>query len=77
MNLQRLFTTLLVVFAAGHLFGQDLKYKPINPAFGGESYNYTWLLSQAQAQKSGTGHKTHIISSTRCEESIGTIPIYC
>ncbi len=50
MNLQRLFTTLLVVFAAGHLFGQDLKYKPINPAFGGESYNYTWLLSQAQAQ---------------------------
>jgi len=29
---------------------QDFVYKPINPAFGGDSYNYSWLLSQAQAQ---------------------------
>ena len=29
---------------------QDLKYKAINPAFGGDTFNYNWLLSQAQAQ---------------------------
>lgn len=30
---------------------QDLAYKPINPAFsGGDTFNYQWLLSSAQAQ---------------------------
>ncbi len=30
--------------------GQDLVYKPVNPAFGGETFNYQWLLSSAQVQ---------------------------
>ncbi len=29
---------------------QDLVYKPINPAFGGDTFNYQWLLSSAQEQ---------------------------
>lgn len=29
---------------------QDLVYKPINPAFGGDTFNYQWLLSSAEAQ---------------------------
>ena len=29
---------------------QDLVYEPVNPAFGGETFNYNWLLSSAQAQ---------------------------
>ncbi|WP_289054581.1 curli production assembly/transport component CsgF [Carboxylicivirga marina] len=29
---------------------QDFVYKPVNPAFGGDSYNYSWLLSQAESQ---------------------------
>jgi curli production assembly/transport component CsgF len=29
---------------------QDFVYQPINPAFGGNPYNYSWLLGQAQAQ---------------------------
>lgn len=29
---------------------QQLIYKPINPAFGGDTFNYQWLLSSAQAQ---------------------------
>ncbi|TRX66457.1 curli production assembly/transport component CsgF [Carboxylicivirga sp. M1479] len=46
---------LLVLVGLGLLFGmtaysQDFVYKPINPAFGGDTYNYSWLLSQAQAQ---------------------------
>ncbi len=29
---------------------QDLVYTPKNPAFGGNTFNYQWLLSSAQAQ---------------------------
>lgn len=29
---------------------QDFKYQAVNPAFGGDTFNYNWLLSQAQAQ---------------------------
>jgi curli production assembly/transport component CsgF len=35
-------------------FGQQLSYKPLNPAFGGETFNYQWLLSSANAQNSFT-----------------------
>jgi curli production assembly/transport component CsgF len=31
-----------------------LVYKPVNPAFGGDTFNYNWLLSQAQAQNGFT-----------------------
>lgn len=30
--------------------GQDLVYQAKNPAFGGETFNYQWLQSSAQAQ---------------------------
>lgn len=39
-------------------YGQQLVYKPVNPAFGGDSYNYTWLLNSAQAQNKYTASKT-------------------
>ncbi len=29
---------------------QDFIYTPKNPAFGGNPYNYSWMLSSAQAQ---------------------------
>jgi curli production assembly/transport component CsgF len=29
---------------------QDLVYKPINPAFGGDTFNYQWLLNSAESQ---------------------------
>jgi len=29
---------------------QQLVYRPINPAFGGNPYNYQWLLSSANTQ---------------------------
>lgn len=32
------------------LTAQELVYKPINPAFGGDTFNYQWLLSSAEAQ---------------------------
>jgi curli production assembly/transport component CsgF len=31
-------------------FSQDFVYTPTNPAFGGNTFNYQWLLNSAQAQ---------------------------
>lgn len=45
--------SLLLFFAftmIGFTQAQDLVYKPKNPAFGGDTFNYNWLLSSAQAQ---------------------------
>ena len=35
-------------------FSQQLVYKPVNPNFGGDTFNYQFLLSSAQAQNSFT-----------------------
>lgn len=35
-------------------FSQDLVFRFINPAFGGDSFNYQWLLSSAEAQNKFT-----------------------
>ena len=47
-----IFKTLIIVFflLTGKTYGQDFVYTPKNPAFGGNPYNYSWLLSSAQAQ---------------------------
>jgi curli production assembly/transport component CsgF len=33
---------------------QQMVYKPLNPAFGGDTFNYNWLISSANAQNSFT-----------------------
>lgn len=43
-----LLTTLSVFLCSA----QQLSYKPINPAFGGDTFNYQWLLSSANSQNS-------------------------
>lgn len=46
---------ILLLFSTSYLcIGQQLSYKPINPAFGGETFNYQWLLNSANAQNSFT-----------------------
>ncbi len=47
--------TVIIFLSVGfisELAAQQLVYKPINPAFGGDTFNYSWLLSSAQAQDS-------------------------
>jgi len=49
--------TLIIFLSVGfitELAAQQLVYRPINPAFGGDTFNYSWLLSSAQAQDSTT-----------------------
>ncbi|WP_449399296.1 curli production assembly/transport component CsgF [Chryseobacterium wanjuense] len=43
---------IILTVVAGIFFGksQQLVYKPLNPAFGGDTFNYQWLLSSANAQ---------------------------
>ncbi len=42
--------TILTLMAFSFCQAQDMVYKPKNPAFGGDTFNYNWLLSSAQAQ---------------------------
>jgi len=51
MKIMRLITTIVALMFIGmQLHAQDFVYKPINPAFGGDTFNYQWLLNSAQAQ---------------------------
>lgn len=44
------YLTLFACFFVGFSLAQDLVYKPKNPAFGGDTFNYQWMLSSAEAQ---------------------------
>ncbi len=50
----KFFITSIMLFFVSISFGQQLSYKPTNPAFGGNSFNYQWLLSSADAQNKFT-----------------------
>lgn len=45
-------------------FAQQFSYKPLNPAFGGDTFNYNWLLSSASQQ-----NKLTAPSNARDEQS--------
>jgi len=42
--------TFITLCTVSSLSAQDFVYKPVNPAFGGDTFNYNWLLSSAQVQ---------------------------
>nr|WP_315157529.1 curli assembly protein CsgF [uncultured Flavobacterium sp.] len=46
----RVYLSLFLLFICSTMMSQDMVYKPINPAFGGDTFNYQWLLSSAEAQ---------------------------
>ena len=45
-----LVSVILIALCSTMALAQDFKYKAKNPKFGGETFNYNWMLSQAQAQ---------------------------
>ena len=49
----------LMAFFQTAILAQDFVYQPVNPAFGGNPYNYSWLLAQAQAQNDFTEPSTY------------------
>ncbi len=40
----------IILFFSQSVLAQDLVYKPKNPAFGGDTFNYQWMLSSADSQ---------------------------
>ena len=48
--MKKLIAVLVLGFTAVSLYGQQLVYEPRNPAFGGDTFNYNWLLSSAESQ---------------------------
>ncbi len=40
----------MLLGCSAQMFCQQLVYKPRNPNFGGDTFNYQWLLSSAEAQ---------------------------
>ena len=48
--MKKLILFLVVGCFACSLQAQDMVYRAKNPAFGGETFNYNWLLSSAQTQ---------------------------
>ncbi|SRX54025.1 curli production assembly/transport component CsgF [Aequorivita sp. CIP111184] len=45
-----LFTAVILFFFCSMGFAQQFSYSPLNPAFGGDTFNYNWLLSSATSQ---------------------------
>lgn len=46
--------SVLILGITGISYSQQLVYTPKNPNFGGNTFNYQWLLSSANAQNSFT-----------------------
>ncbi|TYP73576.1 curli production assembly/transport component CsgF [Aquimarina intermedia] len=52
--MKRILLCILCIPAFSVLQAQELVYKPKNPAFGGDTFNYQWLLSSAESQNKFT-----------------------
>jgi curli production assembly/transport component CsgF len=48
--IMKLLFSATIIFLAVSVNAQDLVYKPKNPAFGGDTFNYQWLASSADSQ---------------------------
>jgi curli production assembly/transport component CsgF len=50
MRKLKLISSIILFCIPLFIFSQDLVYKPINPFFGGDTFNYQQLLASANAQ---------------------------
>ncbi|MXS70453.1 curli assembly protein CsgF [Flavobacteriaceae bacterium W22] len=57
------FSGLLFLVTTSSIFSQQLVYTPVNPAFGGNTFNYQWLLSSATAQNQFDDDKGNLFSN--------------
>lgn len=63
----RFLITLSIIFLAVSVQGQALVYKPKNPNFGGDTFNYQYLQNSADAQNSFTAKTTPQIQKTELQ----------
>ncbi|RZT00078.1 curli production assembly/transport component CsgF [Aquimarina brevivitae] len=50
----RISLILITTLTFNSIKAQELVYQPKNPAFGGDTFNYQWLLSSAESQNEFT-----------------------
>ncbi len=50
MKIFKLLLSTVLLFMGTVGFAQQFSYEPLNPAFGGDTFNYNWLLSSATSQ---------------------------
>lgn len=50
MKILQLLTVTILLFIGSQGIAQQFSYTPLNPAFGGDTFNYNWLLSSATSQ---------------------------
>lgn len=55
--MKKTFLILLLLVFGTSCYAQQFSYQPKNPAFGGNTFNYNWLLSSASAQNSFTADR--------------------
>lgn len=48
----KIFSVVLLISIPSFLFSQNIVYKPMNPFFGGDTFNYQQMLASAAAQNS-------------------------
>lgn len=57
---KQVLSTLIVLFGIVSIgFSQDFVYQPVNPAFGGDPFNYQWMLSSASEQNDHKEESTY------------------
>lgn len=59
--------TLFVTFIITAVNAQQFSYRPINPFFGGDTFNYQQLLSSAQAQNGFTAPQSSVDQQSELE----------
>ncbi|MCZ8228225.1 curli production assembly/transport component CsgF [Flavobacterium sp.] len=59
---------ILLLSTCFSLTAQDMVYKPKNPAFGGDTFNYQWLLSSAENQNKHVDKSVSNKSKTELEQ---------
>lgn len=50
INIMSKLIIILLFLITSSFQAQQFVYKPINPAFGGDTFNYQWLMSSASSQ---------------------------
>ena len=58
MKIFKLLSITVLLFIGTTGFAQQFTYRPLNPAFGGDTFNYNWLLSSATSQNKLTAPAT-------------------
>ena len=65
--MKTLFFFTLVLLGLQSVNAQDLVYKPKNPAFGGDTFNYQWMASSAESQNKFTDKSIVRVEQTELE----------